>query len=483
MRGLLFMFYLYFSIAFLIILSIYLILKFKVFKDNENFKEKINKILKVISVVYCVIIFLSILLPDAFSLCYSKEELASRNVMFALVRWVSYVPFIVLPISVFFKNKTIKNIAIYGGLFVFVLNLIFYPQYLSYATDPIGRGLNSIPVLSEGFKNFLLNPIFRSFVFGITWLIQSLFSVVLFFEEYKDIKLNLKQTLMAVLVFFAIMIASIPIYVPQHLFGQSNIIFSAWSVPHLLWFVFVVCDILALYFIFRNKDEKTKHIVLLVLSLCLFIQYNQMFSAISINIKRLPLQLCNIGAYLILASMIFKNQKLFNFTLIVNLTGALFALAVPDLDNNGLFQLYNMHFILEHTNILVVPILALCFKIFKPVNIYALRDCLIGFCCYFVVVLLLGTMFNAIALKTSNDFYSANYLFMFDKTVATDIIKGIGPLFDITWEIGPNITLYPVIQLLIFLVFVVTCVLVYLLLRLIYFVNAKIKAKKEKIQN
>lgn len=72
---------------------------------------------------------------------------------------------------------------------------------------------------------------------------------------------------------------------------------------------------------------------------------------------------------------------------------------------------------------------------------------------------------------------------MFDKMVATDIIKGIGPLFDITWKIGPNITLYPVIQLLIFLVFVVTCVLVYLLLRLIYFVNAKIKAKKEKIQN
>ena len=111
-----------------------------------------------------------------------------------------------------------------------------------------------------------------------------------------------------------------------------------------------------------------------------------MFSAIIINAKRFPFQLCNIGAYLILASLIFKNQKLFNFTFIVNLTGAIFALMVPDLENNGLFQLYNMHFILEHTNILVIPILALCFKLFKPVDKYALKDCFFGLFWYSLVI-------------------------------------------------------------------------------------------------
>ena len=472
------MFYLYFSIAFVLIMGTYFVLKYVVFKNNEKFKAVISKILKIVSIVYCSIIFLSILLPDAFCLCYSKEELVNRDVWFAMVRWLSTVSFIVMPISAYFDNKTLKVIAIASCFVSGIINLIAFPQYLSYATDASGRGLNSISVISEGFKNFLRNGTFRSFVFGLTFLIQISFAITLFFEEFKNLKLNLKQSLFAVLTFVAIFFACVPIYVPQHLFGHSNIIFSAWSIPHLMWFVLVVGEILALYFIFRNKDEQTKHILLIILSLCLFLQYNQMFSAISINAKRFPLQLCNIGAYFIWASMIFKNQKLFNFTLIVNLTGAIFALAIPDLDNNGLFQLYNMHFIFEHTNILVVPILALCFKIFKPVDKYALRDCMVGFCCYFALVLVLGTTFNAIALKTSNGFWSANYLFMFDKVAATKVISGVGGLFDITWKIGNYVVLYPVIQLLIFLVFATACVLVYFALRLIFVLNQKSQQKK-----
>ena len=70
-----------------------------------------------------------------------------------------------------------------------------------------------------------------------------------------------------------------------------------------------------------------------------------MFGAISMSIKRLPFQLCNIGAYLILLSLITENKRIFNFTLIVNVIGVLFALFLPDLDGEGLFYLYNMHFI------------------------------------------------------------------------------------------------------------------------------------------
>ena len=209
-----------------------------------------------------------------------------------------------------------------------------------------------------------------------------------------------------------------------------------------------------------------------------------MFSAISINIERLPLQLCNIGAYLILVSLIFKNQKLFNFSIIVNLTGAIFALAAPDLEGKGLFYLWNMHFIFEHTNIIIIPILALCFKLFKKLDKYALRDCIVGFSCYFLLVLILGTLFNAIALKTGNNFYKANYLFMFDKVKAEKVIKGIGTIFDIKFNIGEFIVFYPVVQLLIFIVFATSCVLVYFLIKLVYLINDNINKKRlSKTQN
>ena len=474
------MFYIFFLLSFFIIISIYLVLKFVVFKNNDNFKLVIDKILKVLSVVYCFIIFLSILLPDAFSVSYDESYIPnSKNIIFAFVRWANYVPFVVIPISVFCKNKYIKNIAIYFCFLLTIVNLICFPTFLEFATSSLGKGLNSIPVISQGVKDFLLNPIFRSIVFAITWIIPLILSIILFFEDFKNIKLNnIKEFFLNLLIFMAIFFAVIPIFVPQHLFGYSNILLKPWSLPHILWLLFVVIELTTLYLMFRNKDEEIKYIVCLILSFALFLQYNEMFSAVSINIERLPLQLCNIGAYLILASIIFRNQKLFNFSVIVNLTGAVFALAVPDLEGKGLFYLWNMHFILEHTNIIIIPILALCFKLFNKIDKNALKDCLAGFSCYFLIVLILGTSFNAIALKTNNNFYHANYLFMFDAVKAEKVIKGIKALFDIKFKIGSFIVFYPVVQLLIYVVFIFACVLVYLLIKFVYFVINLINKKR-----
>lgn len=474
------MFYLFFLLSFFIIMSIYLVLKYVAFKNNDKFKRVMDRILKVLSVVYCFVIFFSILLPDAFSISYDESYIPNtKNIVFALVRWANYVPFVVLPIGIFCKNKYIKNIAIYFCFLLTIVNLICYPTFLEFATSSLGRGLNSIPVISQSVKDFLLNSTFRSIIFAITWIIPLICSIILFFEDFKSIKLNnIKEFFLNLLIFMVIFFAVIPIYVPQHLFGYSNILLKPWSLPHILWLLFVLVELITLYLIFRKKDEQIKYIVCLILSFALFLQYNEMFSAVSINIERLPLQLCNIGAYLILASMIFRNQKLFNFSIIVNLTGAIFALAVPDLEGKGLFYLWNMHFILEHTNIIIVPILALCFKLFKKIDKFALRDCIIGFSCYFLLVLILGTSFNAIALKTGNNFYHANYLFMFDSVKAEKTIKGIKALFDIKFNIGSYITFYPVIQLLIYVVFAVACVLVFLLIKFVYLIIDLINKKR-----
>lgn len=205
----------------------------------------------------------------------------------------------------------------------------------------------------------------------------------------------------------------------------------------------------------------------MILSLSLFIQYNQMFTAISMNIKRLPLQLCNIGAYLILISLITKNKKIFNFTLIVNVIGVLFALLMPDLDGKGLFYLYNMHFIFEHTNILIIPILALSLGLFPKLDKKSLKDCLLGFTRYFITVLLLGTLFNGLALKTNNSFYEANYLFMFDKEVATNFFKPFGQLFNKQIQVG-HFIFYPLIQSIVYITFITLCTLLYFIIKIIY---------------
>jgi len=144
--------------------------------------------------------------------------------------------------------------------------------------------------------------------------------------------------------------------------------------------------------------------------------------------------------------------------------------------------LYNMHFIFEHTNVIVVPILALAFGLFPRLDNKSIKHFLIGFAIYFATVFVLGTIFNGIATHTGDDFYSANYLFMFDKAEAVDILPFVGPLFDVNFNIGV-LTFYPVIQPIILIVFVAICMLVYGAIRLIYFVKDKLVKKNVEIEN
>ena len=472
------MFYGILFAVFAVLIGLFCVLKWTAFKNNEKFDVVMTKILKVTAVVYCFVIFFTIFLPDNFTRSWGREDAGWQiNKGYAIIRWFSFVNFITIPIAVFFKNRTMRNIAIYFGVAVTLASVFYYPQYLADFTSSLGKGINSIPNMSENAKNFFINGTFRSIWFGLTLLLQLSIPIVLAIQEkhlfsFKD----KKEYLYFFLVLPFVILSCIPIYVPQHLFGYSNVIFSAFSWIHILWIVAVIAEIIVLYFIFRKKDREIKMILLYVLALSLIMQYNQMFGAINFNMKRLPLQLCNLGSYFILLSLVTMNKKLFNFTVIINVVGVIIALAMPDLDNKGFFYLYNMHFILEHTNVMVAPILALMFNIFPRLDRYALRDCLLGFAIYFVSVWAIGTAFNAIALATGNSFYEVNFLFMFLPKDGVDLLPFTQVLFDINFKIGYG-TFYPVIQLIVFVVFVAICIILFFAIQLIYKISDAIKKK------
>lgn len=468
------MFYLLFVLFVAVVIGAYFVSKYVLNFDKEKFDKVINKILKISVVVYCSLSLLGVLLPNALNLSYSEMEIETLNLGgLSIIKWISQLAFVLLPLAVFFKNKIIKNIAIYVCPVIAVVQVIAYPQLLEVFTSESGRGLNSISVVSDSFRSFMINPLFRSIVFGALVSLEIIIPVVLGFQEKHvfDIK-NGKEWMYSLVVLILTLLSCIPISVPQHLFGYTNMIFEAWSIPHILWIVCVILEIVVLYFGFRKKEYEQKLIMLFVLSLSLIMQYCQMFGAISINIERLPLQLCNVGSFLVLFTLITKSKKLFDFAMIVNVVGVLFALAMPDLDGEGIFYLYNMHFIFEHTNVLVVPVLALLLKVFERLDMKSLKHFVYGFLIYFVGVFVLGTLFNGIAKSTGNSFWNANYLFMFDKETAVGFIPLLGKLFNFELNVG-IFTFYPLMLVTVYLVFNAICFIVFFSIQLIYLLKNK----------
>ena len=174
------MFYLLFVLFIALVMGVYLVWKFAFNIDKVKFDTVMTKILKISVIFYCSISLLTIILPDAMSLCYNKEDLLEfKATGIALIKWFSNLAFIMLPLAVFFKNKTIRNIAVYFCTAMTVVQLVFYPQLMEYYTASSGRGLNSISVLSESVKSFLLNPIFRSVIIGIIWSLELMIPIIL----------------------------------------------------------------------------------------------------------------------------------------------------------------------------------------------------------------------------------------------------------------------------------------------------------------
>lgn len=472
------LFYILVPVIFAIIVGTFCLVKYLAFKNNEKFDKVMNVVLKVLVCIYCSLQLLSILLPDSFAISLSKET-AGTGLMqgMAVLRWFASVAFVALPIAVFYKNRTIRNIAIYFCMAVSIAQIACYGDYIAEFTGAAGRGLNSLPVSSE-FKQFMLNPTFRGIWFGIIMVLQMAIPTILAIQEKHVFNVkDGKEWGYFFLCLPLVIISVIPTYVPQYLFGYTDIPFDRYSWLHFAWIFLIIIEIVALYFVFRKQSKENKMVLLYVLALSLVMQYSSLFGIISLNIKRLPLQLCNIGAYLVLISLMTKNKKIFNFTMIINVVGVILAVVMPDLEGKGLFYLYNMHFVFEHTNVLIVPVLALLLNIFPRLDKYALRDCIVGFTIYFVAVWALGTTFNAIALKTGNGFWSANYMFMFDAKVAKGMLPFTEALFNINFTIGYG-TFYPVLQLIVYVVFALVCVGLYFAIRLIYLINDKIKAKR-----
>jgi uncharacterized membrane protein YwaF len=229
--------------------------------------------------------------------------------------------------------------------------------------------------------------------------------------------------------------------------------------------IFVLVEGFVITKVCKNKSYEDRFITVLILSIALIMQYNQMFTGIGeITTHRMPFQLCNMAPLFIIVMLLTKSEKVYHFAIVINSVGAIIAMAMCDTTPFGVTYIMNIHYIAEHTNVILVPILCATLGLYKPLKTSDIKHFIIGFTFYFAFIMLLGGTFRGLLERTGNDYWDCNYLFIFDKEETMGIVSFVGPLFDVNFKVFNFFTIN-LVQFVVYGVFLGICTGVFFLIK------------------
>ncbi len=362
-----------------------------------------------------------------------------------------------------------------GAIVLMVLSLL-----LIWATYAVNTLLVTYPFFNKKIR--LLTPLVKIFA-GITLLFDFalLFLVFRLFDEGATlqkcafcVELGLSMAITAVcwrknpktsfsksrvkitiLALVAMFLSAMPVYAPQVLFdvGTGAVVLKDFTFAHrlALYGAFVVPTIIVVSL--SKFDYEHKRYALLFVSLATMVSYSYNYSfATFTDMSAWPLHLCNTAMFIIPFCLIFKVNKVFYFTLFINVLGAFFAMFLPNYSDGVTWRSVRcVHFWLNHYCAFFMPVVIIALGLYERPKMKQFLYSLIGFGAYFAFVLFANAWLTN--WHESVDFFFINSDFIADKlgqwaknlrlvTLKINVREGIVMIF------------YPVYQALYFLVYV-----------------------------
>ena len=250
-------------------------------------------------------------------------------------------------------------------------------------------------------------------------------------------------------------LTTFPVYLPQSLFGFTSLYMELMSLQHFVWIALLLAIFIALYFALRFRPYEQRYGVCVFLAIYLFMHYNSIY-LMDLKLSRLPLQLCNLGSYLVLIALIIRKQAFSNFVLIGNVPGTVIALLVPGTEE-GMLSFWNIHYYIEHMLVFIVPLLMVTLRLMERPDKRAIKHFFIGFSIYFVFCSAGGIICNGFLYKPYSFFYDeVNYFYLFDNTVASVLLV---LSFTYAWPVTVGgYIFYPLYMMMIYILFSIFCV-------------------------
>lgn len=423
-----------YSLIVLCVAAAFVLISYYVFKNKP--REKFEFYLKALALAFCAIGIARYFLSDAFP---ETVKIAGEDLSQSFSRWFYYMGYAVLPMSVFFASRLFRNLASCVFLPSAIFSAALFDETMGY-------------FLSDGGNGLALAPWFR-YIFYILELTLAIAIPILMQICYRhgfDVKSKTDwQNILIALP--AVLYRMIPVYIPQSIFGYTDISWASFSPFHLVWMVLMLAEIVVLVLYFKNRSYADKY------KLLVFLTIAQLFNTMSaflrgFRLTRIPIQLCSIAAIFYLIAIVFKKKKLFDFCFLANIVGAIIAILLAAF-SEGALSFWNIHYIEEHTFALIVPILASALGVFPRVSRESLKPVWIIFTVYFAFCLTFGTVLNGFSDSIG---YSVNYFYMLDVNIAVDYVPFAA--FTGAWELNiGRFTLYPILIGVVYSVYIILC--------------------------
>lgn len=428
-------------------------------ENEKNKKRKFiftpkNILLLSLSAAFIVCYFLRMFTVDVFSsikLSVGSELFSNTEIVFlTILRFLTQGILVFYMVTCFFRIKTMNTIVGFYGTLVTLLNIIFFSSNLKAFEG-------------ENYSFFS----YRAIEFAIELALAACISAIYLYDKIKskNWKGFAKEMGLAAAIIFGMGLIMMHPSTFENLFEATLDEAESFNQTHRICLYLVVISSLILHFTIRFKEESIRYATCLVMSIAgissFFITYT-----FNVPLTALPLHLCNAALIILLFAMIFKSKKLFYFTYFVNVLGALFALLMPD-TNGSILVAENIRFWINHIVVVVVPILAVAWRLFPRPNLKMMKNSIIVFALYFVVACVSN-------MVISNYDPGVNYFFL-QNTFFIERFPWAYPLranfaysftmFDL------NFTVWPVYWGVIFLVFVASMFIMWLVYAYLYQVS------------
>lgn len=387
--------YLISLITIVLVVSFYFIFK-------KFFNKHINKIYKIVSLLIGVIFFVRLFLAGGSKLegilkfeinnIYSSSFLCF---MASVLVWLGIASVLVLIMVSFFDFKILKN----------------YAKTFSLVTS----------ILQFGFLNQYVMA--NSGTYSLTWIgalmsVEVGLSIVLslhIFLKNNYFKMSRKELIEMAVALPVILLFTMPPYIPTVFLGNMGSPATlSFSLSHRLYLYLSILIVVGMYFLLKNKDKEYNRMALLYLSLGAMIGFCYEYDfSIFITPTDWPLHLCNTVMFIIPLCLIFKWEKLFYFTMFINVIGSLFAMFMPGYSKTGILEPNVVRFWINHIQAFAMPIIIILLRVYPRPKLKQFMYSMIFFVVYFTLILIVNAWFTN--YDSGVDFFFLNSDFVVDK--------------------------------------------------------------------